>query len=46
MNNYKLTILMPVIDEKESLKETINIILRDNKDYIDKILFLCHKKKN
>lgn len=45
MDNYKLTILMPVIDEKESLKETINIILRDNKDYIDKILFLCHKKK-
>lgn len=45
MNNYNLTILIPVIDEKESLKKTINILLNDNKDYVNKIFFLCHKTK-
>lgn len=45
MNNYKLTILIPVIDEKDSLKKTLEILFKENQIHIKKILFLCHKNK-
>ena len=45
--NYfpKITVILPVIDEKISLIKTIKILLKENKKYISKIYFILHKKK-
>lgn len=41
----KITVILPVIDEKISLIKTIRIILKDNKRDIEKIFFILHKQK-
>lgn len=41
----KFTVILPVIDERLSLVETINILLKDNSKDISKILFILDKKK-
>ena len=45
MNNPKLTIILPVINEIKSLNETIEIIRLENNKYIKQILFVCDKYK-
>ena len=39
------TILLPVIDEYDSLKQTINIILKHNSKEIESIFLLVHNNK-
>jgi hypothetical protein len=41
----KITVILPVIDERISLVKTIEILLKENKEYITKIYFILHKKK-
>ena len=45
--NYlpKISVILPVIDERISLVKTIEILLKENKKYITKIYFVLHKKK-
>ena len=45
--NYlpKISVILPVIDERISLVKTIDILLKENKKYIIKIYFVLHKKK-
>lgn len=45
MNKLKLTIILPVINEINSLNKTIEIIKFDNDEYIGQILFVCDKNK-
>ena len=40
-----LTIILPIIDEIESLKKTIDIICKHNPNEDIKFLFVCHKNK-
>ncbi len=42
---YKITVILPVIDEKKSLVKTINILLKENSKNIKKIFLILHKKK-
>ena len=42
---YKITIILPVIDEKKSLIKTINTLLKENSKDIAKIFLILHKKK-
>ena len=42
----KVTVILPVIDEKISLIKTIKIILKNNKKDIEKIFLILDKKKN
>ncbi len=45
-NNFdKLTVILPVIDEKNSLIKTVEIILKNNKEKIGQIFFVLHKSK-
>ena len=44
-NNQKISVILPVIDERVSLIKTIDVLLKYNKKDIAKIYFILHKKK-
>tara|TARA_A100001035_G_C27786978_1_gene504940 strand:- start:2030 stop:2737 length:708 start_codon:yes stop_codon:yes gene_type:complete len=45
LNNYSLTVLLPVIDEFESLSKTINILETENQKIKLSFIFILHPSK-
>ena len=44
-NKVSYTVLLPVINEENSLKDTVRIIREDNNDKLMNFIFLCSSEK-